>query len=235
MELRVAARTDVGRVREGNEDAFLTRHPVYAIADGMGGHLGGEVASKLAVDTVAGLTASGMTLADRVREANLAVLERSKGDRAVAGMGTTFTGLELADGVAHVAHVGDSRAYLFRAGTLEALTEDHTLVRELVRSGEIDETAARTHPQRSVILRCVGTEPTVEVDEGRVDLRTGDRLLLCSDGLTEMLDDAAVAAILGETTGDPDVAAERLVAAANDAGGSDNVTVIVLDVVEVAS
>lgn len=235
MELRVAARTDVGRVREGNEDAFLIRHPIYAIADGMGGHLGGEVASKLAVDTVAGLAASGTPLAERIAEANLAVLERSKSDRAVAGMGTTFTGVELADGVAHVAHVGDSRAYLFRSGTLEALTEDHTLVHELVRSGEIDEAAARTHPQRSVILRCVGTEPTVVVDEGRVDLHTGDRLLLCSDGLTEMLDDAAVASLLGETAGDPDAAAERLVAAANDAGGSDNITVIVLDVVEAAS
>ena len=233
MEIRVAARTDVGRVREGNEDAFLIRHPLYAIADGMGGHLGGEVASALAVETVAA-DAGGRPLAERVLEANRAVLERSKGDRAVAGMGTTFTGIELKDGVARLAHVGDSRAYRFRDGTLEPLTEDHTLVGELVRSGEIDEAAARSHPQRSVLLRCVGTEPTLEVDEGRVDLADGDRLLLCSDGLTEMLDAAAIAAVLAETSGDPDAAADRLVAEANEAGGSDNVTVIVLDVVEAA-
>ena len=232
MEIRVAARTDVGRVREGNEDAFLIRHPLYAIADGMGGHLGGEVASSLAVETVADPGRSGMSLPERVLEANRAVLERSKGDRAVAGMGTTFTGIELKDGVARLAHVGDSRAYRFRDGTLEPLTEDHTLVGELVRSGEIDEAAARSHPQRSVLLRCVGTEPTLEVDEGRVDLADGDRLLLCSDGLTEMLDAAAITAILAETAGDPDGAADRLVAEANEAGGSDNVTVIVLDVVE---
>jgi protein phosphatase len=233
VEIRVAARTDVGRVREGNEDAFLIRHPLYAIADGMGGHLGGEVASALAVETVAA-DAGGRPLAERVLEANRAVLERSKGDRAVAGMGTTFTGIELHDGVARLAHVGDSRAYRFRGGALEPLTEDHTLVGELVRSGDLDEAAARAHPQRSVLLRCIGTEATVEVDEGLVELADGDRLLLCSDGLTEMLDSGAVAAILGETAGDPDAAADRLVAAANDAGGTDNITVIVLDVVEAA-
>ena len=232
MRVEAGVATDKGRVREGNEDAYLVEPPLYAVADGMGGHRGGEVASQLALETIAELFRKGdMPLTEQVREANRAVFERSGTDRAVAGMGTTLTAALVQGELAHLIHVGDSRAYLLRAGTLRQLTEDHTLVNRMVKAGEITAAEAEVHPHRNVITRSLGTEADLDVDEQDVGLLEGDRLLLCSDGLTGMLTEEQVQAIL-EATPAAQEAADRLVRAANNAGGVDNITVVVLDVRE---
>jgi protein phosphatase len=229
--MRVAAgvATDIGQVREGNEDSFLVEAPLYAVADGMGGHRGGEVASQLALETVEARYGEGAPLEDAVRSANAAVFERSEADRAVAGMGTTITAVVVEPGSAHLVHVGDSRAYLLRAGSLRQLTEDHTLVQRMVTAGEITPAEAEVHPHRSVVLRALGTDAQVALDVQDVGLLEGDRLLLCSDGLTTMITEDQIAAIAGATPA-PQDAADRLVRAANRAGGIDNITVVILDV-----
>jgi protein phosphatase len=228
--VRIAAgvATDIGRVREANEDAYLAEHPLYAVADGMGGHRGGEVASQLALETLEGAPGSA-PLGDRVRDANRAVFERSGADRSVSGMGTTLTAALFTPDGLDLAHVGDSRAYLLRAGDLRRLTEDHTLVNRMVRAGEITPDEAEVHPHRNVLLRSLGTEPDVDVDEQHVALLDGDRVLVCSDGLTGMIAEDQLRAI-AEATPDPQEAADRLVTAANRAGGVDNITVLVIDV-----
>ncbi|MEO8293493.1 MAG: Stp1/IreP family PP2C-type Ser/Thr phosphatase [Actinomycetota bacterium] len=230
MRVRAGIATDIGRVRERNEDSYLAEAPLFAVADGMGGHKGGEVASRLALETLEGAPGeAGGGLAQRVRAANAAVFERSQADRAVSGMGTTLTAVVLAGTAASIAHVGDSRAYLLRAGDLRQLTDDHTLVNRMVKSGEITAAEAGVHPHRSVLTRALGTEAEVEVDEFDVALTDGDRLLLCSDGLTGMVTEAQIVAILSATP-DAQDAANRLVRAANRAGGVDNITVVILDV-----
>jgi serine/threonine protein phosphatase PrpC len=232
MRIEAGVATDKGQVREGNEDAYLVEPPLYAVADGMGGHRGGEVASQLALETIADLFRKGdIPLAEQVREANRAVFERSGSDRAVAGMGTTLTAALVQGELAHLIHVGDSRAYLLRAGALRQLTEDHTLVNRMVKAGEITEAEAEVHPHRNVITRSLGTESDIDIDEQDIGLLDGDRLLLCSDGLTGMLTEAQIQAIL-EATPSTQETAERLVRAANRAGGVDNITVVVLDVAE---
>jgi PPM family protein phosphatase len=229
MKVEVGAATDVGKVREGNEDSFLVQPPMYAVADGMGGALGGEVASSLALETIEQLSKEGGdALVDRIRRANEVVFERSISDQKVSGMGTTLTVAQLEDDDLRLGHVGDSRAYLLRAGSLRQLTEDHTLVGRMVKAGEITREEADTHPHRNVLIRVVGTEPEVIVDEVSVALLDGDRVLLCTDGLTGMLSEEQIRAIL-ENEPDPQKAAERLVRAANRAGGVDNITVVVLD------
>jgi protein phosphatase len=229
MRFEVGVVTDIGQVRERNEDSFLVDPPLYAVADGMGGHRGGEVASELALETVEALASAGKGgLADQVRAANRAVFERSMSDRAVSGMGTTLTAVTVDDERAHLAHVGDSRAYLLRAGALRQLTEDHTLVNRMVKAGEISPEEAEVHPHRNVVTRALGTEPSVQVDEDDVPLLAGDRLLLCSDGLSNMVTTDQIQAILEANPSAQD-AATRLVRAANRAGGVDNITVIVVD------
>lgn len=231
MRIEVGVATDLGKVREGNEDSYLVDPPLllYAVADGMGGHRGGEVASKLALETVESLARQGTgTLAEQVHEANHAVYERSQKDRRVTGMGTTVTAARIVDDALHLAHVGDSRAYLLRAGAFRQLTEDHTLVNRMVKAGEITAGEADVHPHRNVLTRAIGTEPEVEVDEADVALMDGDRLLLCSDGLFGMVTEDQIQAIL-ETEPDPQRAADRLIRAANRAGGIDNITALVLD------
>ncbi len=229
MNVTAGAATDIGKVRENNEDFYLIDEPLFAVADGMGGALGGEVASQLAIQTVEELFRAGKgSLAEHVRLANRAVFERSVRDRAVAGMGTTLTAVKVEGSEAHLVHVGDSRAYLLRAGDLRLLTEDHTLVQRMVKRGEITKAEAEVHPHRNVMTRALGTEPDIEVDETSVALLDGDRLLLCSDGLTAMVTEQQVQAIL-ESEPDPKRAAERLVRAANRAGGIDNITTVVLD------
>jgi len=227
-----AAATDVGRVREGNEDSYLLEDPLFAVADGMGGHRGGEVASSLALETLQTLFHQGSgDLDEQVQEANRAVFEKSMHDRRVAGMGTTLTAA-LAEGErVRIAHVGDSRAYLLRRAELHLLTEDHTLVRRMVAEGEISEEEAEAHPQRSVLTRALGVDMWVDVDELVVEVEQGDRLLLCTDGLTAMISDERIRQIL---VGQPDTqaAADALVSAANEAGGVDNITVVVLDLAE---
>ncbi len=229
MRIEAGVATDIGRVRERNDDSYLVEPPLYAVADGMGGHRGGDVASQLALVTIEELFRSGRgSLAQQVKEANATVFERSSADTAVAGMGTTLTAAQIEGEQAHLVHVGDSRAYLLRAGALRQLTEDHTLVNRMVRAGEITRQEADVHPHRNVLTRALGTEPDVDVDESDLGLLEGDRLLLCSDGLTGMVTEEQIQAIL-EATETPQEAADRLVRAANRAGGIDNITVVVLD------
>ena len=234
---RAAGQTDTGRKRRRNEDAFVCDPPLFAIADGMGGAQAGELASRLAaaaIEEAAAAVSDKEGVVGVVRTANARIFQRSLQDPGVAGMGTTAT-VALVDeraGALSVAHVGDSRAYRFRDGTLEQLTTDHSLVGELVRSGRLTEDEAAVHPHRSVITRALGTEAEVDVDTLTVDLRPGDLVLLCSDGLSAMVRDDEIARLLGAADGDPHRAAEALIGAANAAGGEDNVTVVLFEVVE---
>jgi serine/threonine protein phosphatase PrpC len=228
MRIEAGVATDIGKVREANEDSYLVEPPLFAVADGMGGHRGGDVASQLALATVEQLFRRGKgTLSEHMRQANRAVFERSQLDRRVTGMGTTLTAALVEGDAVHLAHVGDSRAYLLRAGALRQLTTDHTLVARMVKAGEISPAEAEVHPHRNVLTRALGTEPDVRVDEDDVPLLDGDRVLLCSDGLTGMVTEEQIQAIL-ESAATPQEAANRLVRAANRAGGVDNITVVVL-------
>jgi serine/threonine protein phosphatase PrpC len=235
LKLVAAGVTDVGRVRDGNEDAFLEearRLGVVAVADGMGGHRAGEVASATALESLRASMAAGQPLRDAIVGANDAVLERSVSDQGLHGMGTTLTAGTLGnDGYLLVGHVGDSRAYLLRDGELTQITNDHSLVEEMVRTGELTPEQAESHPQRSIITRALGIDPEVDVDVYPVQLRAGDRILLCSDGLTTMVRSDEIAEILTRVS-DPKQAAQLLVDAANAAGGEDNVTAGVGEVVE---
>jgi len=229
MKVSVGAATDIGQVREGNEDSFLVVAPLYAVADGMGGHRGGEVASNLALETVQGMfERKEGSLADQVVEANRAVFDRSQNDRSVSGMGTTLTAALVDEGRVHLVHVGDSRAYLLRGGELAQLTEDHTLVHRMVMEGEISQAEAETHPHRSILTRALGVDQSVQVDEGDVEVAAGDRLLLCTDGLTGMVPEGQIREILLESA-EPQEAVEKLVKVANRAGGIDNITAVILD------
>ncbi len=233
MTYQWATATHQGRVRRNNQDAVhppasgRADGPVFVVvADGMGGHVAGEVASRIAVDEA--VSASGSP-ADRVLAANTAILEEVGRRPDLAGMGTTMTLVDLgADGTARGAHVGDSRAYILRDGALRRLTTDHTVVAEHVAAGRMTADEARTHPQRNMLTRALGLVPDIEVDAFEERLVPGDRLLLCSDGLTSMLPEGTVAELLG--FGDPEPAAWTLVEKANEAGGQDNITVVVVDV-----
>jgi protein phosphatase len=237
MRLVSGVATDRGQIRDNNEDAFLVddESSVYAVADGMGGHRGGEVASHTAIEALRASSASGMEVEDAIKNANAAVLERAEGDDGLTGMGTTLTAVVVSG--PHqllIGHVGDSRAYLLRDGTLTRVTEDHSLVEELVRDGRLTPEQAEAHPQRAIITRVVGVNTDIDVDLYSVDVLPGDRIVICSDGLTTMLRDREVERIArGER--DPQHTADALVAAANTAGGEDNITVIVIDVLEVDS
>jgi PPM family protein phosphatase len=229
MNVRVGSATDIGQVREGNEDSYLVVAPLYAVADGMGGHRGGEVASNLALETVQQLfERQEGTLADQVAQANRVVYDRSQSDRSVSGMGTTLTAALIDGDTVHLVHVGDSRAYLLRDGHLTLLTEDHTLVHRMVMDGEITPEEAETHPHRSILTRALGVDEGVQVDEDDVPIESGDRLLLCTDGLTGMVpEDQITEIMLGSA--DPQDAVDSLVKLANRAGGIDNITAVVLD------
>jgi protein phosphatase len=231
-------RTDTGRQRRENEDSAFVRAPVFVVADGMGGAQAGEVASRIAIETFEqGLADTGTPeerLAERVRDANHRIYDVSREEQGREGMGTTLTAAFLGDTEVALAHVGDSRAYLFRDGQLTRLTQDHSLVDELVRQGKLTEEQAAEHPQRSIITRALGPEPQVEVDTYSYSTRAGDVVLLCSDGLTSMLSEEQIKHILG---GAPnlDEAARRLIDEANEAGGRDNITVVLFRVEEVGS
>jgi protein phosphatase len=231
-------KTDTGRQRRENEDSAFARAPVFVVADGMGGAQAGEVASRIAIETFeAGLGDSGSPeerLAVRAREANRRIYDRSRTEPAASGMGTTLTAAYLDDGSVAIAHVGDSRAYLFRDGELTRLTQDHSLVDELVRRGKLTEEQAAEHPQRSIITRALGPEPEVEVDTWSYPVRRGDVLLLCSDGLTSMISEERIAQVLGSAESLDD-AADNLIQEANEAGGRDNITVVLTRVEEVES
>jgi PPM family protein phosphatase len=226
-------RTDTGLQRRGNEDSSYARAPVFVLADGMGGAQSGEVASQIVVDAFAeGLPDKGTPeerLSVVVQRANREIHERSQKEIENAGMGTTVTAAYLEDDAVAIAHVGDSRAYLLRDGELSRLTEDHSLVEELLRGGKLTEEEAFEHPQRSVITRALGVEPIVEIDTWTYPLRPGDVVLLCSDGLTDMLPEPQIQQVLTEV-GDLSAAADRLIAEANAAGGRDNITVVLFRV-----
>lgn len=226
-----AARTDVGRIRTGNEDRYAAVVPLFAVADGMGGHEGGEVASAIvadALESAASPDSDGTALADAVMRANDAIRSTTHKRPELAGMGTTCTALLVSDRRLSVVHVGDSRAYRFRHGRLEQLTDDHSLVAGLVRDGLLTEEQAAADDRRHIVTRALGVGDEVHLDRLEVDLEPGDRLLVCSDGLSGQVDDPTIAAILAAEP-DPGRAADRLVELANAAGGIDNVTVVIVD------
>ncbi|TML70804.1 MAG: Stp1/IreP family PP2C-type Ser/Thr phosphatase [Actinobacteria bacterium] len=233
---RTAVVTDTGRRRIGNEDAYVFKPPFFAIADGMGGARAGEIAAGLAAAALeeGAEPTSAEGIVALIDEANRQIWERSIQDPDTSGMGTTVTAaLVAADpGKVVIGHVGDSRAYLYRDGTLAQLTTDHSLVVELVESGILTPEEAERHPQRSAITRAVGTEPTVEVDAFTVDAEPGDLYLICSDGLTDMLTEEELEDVLEKTAADPARAADALVAAANARGGEDNITVVLFEMTD---
>ncbi|MFZ0088504.1 MAG: Stp1/IreP family PP2C-type Ser/Thr phosphatase [Solirubrobacteraceae bacterium] len=230
-------KTDTGRQRRDNEDNAFVRAPVFVVADGMGGAQAGEVASALAVqefqEALPDHGSPVQRLTRRIREANRRIYELSQAEHEHRGMGTTLTAVYVDEDDLAVAHVGDSRAYIFRDGMLTRLTQDHSLVEELVRQGKLTEAQAAEHPQRSIITRALGIEVDVEVDTWTYPARAGDVVLLCSDGLTSMIDEDQVADTLATATS-LDQAGERLIAAANDAGGRDNITVVLFRLVQVS-
>jgi protein phosphatase len=234
---RIAVVTDTGRRRLGNEDAYVWRPPLFAIADGMGGAKAGEIAAGIAADTLEKADSRPLDaddLATLISEANTRVWQRSLNDPSTAGMGTTFT-VALVDeqaGAVVFGHVGDSRAYRVRDGVLEQITTDHSLVAELVESGVLTPEEAERHPQRSAITRALGTEPEVEPDVFTIEVAPGDLFLLCSDGLSDMLSEDQIAAAIERAGGDPTAAGEELVRNANAEGGDDNITVLLFEIVE---
>ncbi len=235
--LRSGSASDVGRVRTVNQDLPLIRPDLYAVADGMGGHVGGEVAARVAVETLEQAfervpTVDG--LREAFSEANAAVWHESQSNRDLRGMGTTLTAVALVGGpegrdVLALANVGDSRAYVFSGGEITQVTDDHSLAEERMRHGEMTEEEAAVHPQRHILTRALGVSAEVEADMWELELHTGDRVILCSDGLTNEVGTDEMAGILGEVA-DPEEAAQRLVDTANGHGGADNITVVVVDV-----
>jgi PPM family protein phosphatase len=235
VKLSVGKATDEGRLRTNNEDSFLVDDDryLYAVADGMGGHRGGEVASATAIEAVRAAFASGSLIADAISQANTAVITRATGNPDLDGMGTTLTAVTVSGPrELLIGHVGDSRAYLLHDGDLTRITDDHSLVEELVREGRLTPEQAESHPQRAIVTRALGIHDPIEVDLYRVGVDIGDRVVLCSDGLTTMVRERDVERI-ARSEDDPQRAAEALVAAANDAGGEDNITLLVIEVVEV--
>jgi serine/threonine protein phosphatase PrpC len=226
----IGRESNTGNKRRRNEDSFVVAPPLFAVADGMGGAQAGEVASKLAAaaleDTNPGSSGGVERIVELIQEANRRVYERSNADPAASGMGTTITAALVEGKTVTFGHVGDSRAYLVRDGVMEQLTEDHSLVNELMKSGKLSAEEAETHPQRSVITRALGTDPDVDVDTFVVDARENDLFLICSDGLTTMVGDEDILELLEKYHDDLDRAAKSLVAAANRAGGEDNITVV---------
>jgi protein phosphatase len=241
--LRVAtdhfSHSDTGRQRRANEDAYMARSPVFVVADGMGGAQAGEVASRVAVEAFeralddGGAASPEQLLAERVREANARIHEMSQAEQDHAGMGTTITAAHVGEHEIAIAHVGDSRAYRLRGDELERLTEDHSLVEEMRRRGQLTAQEADEHPQRSIITRALGPEPDVTVDTYSWRGAAGDVYLLCSDGLTSMVPEARVAELLRDAPTLRD-AGRALIDAANKAGGRDNITVVLFRLEEIA-
>jgi protein phosphatase len=237
-EVRWAARTDVGRARDRNEDSYYGGTHVFAVADGLGGHNAGDVASRLAIEPIKDLDSKldgvpaerlSDTLTDTVVEANRAVYRKAQADAKVRGMGTTLTAVAIGDGSAYLAHVGDSRCYLLRGSAINQLSHDHTLVARMVQEGKLTPEEAEVHPQRSILTRALGAEPDVDVDSLHIDLQPGDRLLLCSDGLSSVIGEDRIREVL--TTADElEAGCSRLIDEANAHGGPDNITVVIVEV-----
>jgi protein phosphatase len=231
---RSAGLSDTGRKRRHNEDSYVMQPPMFAVADGMGGANAGEVASGLATEALREASGNGGSgeklVVSLVQEANRRVYKRATEDSSAAGMGTTMTLAILEDGRVRFGHVGDSRAYLIRDGELTQLTNDHSLVGELVRSGKLAPEEAESHPQRSVITRALGTDPNVDVDTFTQETRSGDIFVICSDGLYSMVGNQRILELVERNRADLNAAAKALIAAANKAGGDDNITVVCFEI-----
>lgn len=226
------SRTDVGCVRDHNEDSLVVAPPLFAVADGMGGHAAGEVASEIAVNVLAELAPKdldGAALEHAVEEANHEIIRAARDGRGREGMGTTLTACMLENERLIIAQVGDSRAYLLHHGKLQQLTRDHSLMADMIEAGQLTPEEARHHPQRSVITRALGSDPNTRPDMYEINVETGDRLLVCSDGLSSMIEDEQIEAVMRRVP-DPQRCASQLVNEAIAAGGHDNVTVIVSNV-----
>lgn len=226
------SRTEIGNVREHNEDSLTVLPPLFAVADGMGGHEAGEVASEIAINTLNDLapqTADAEALARAVMAANLNVIKAPSNGIGREGMGTTLTAAILEKERLVIAQVGDSRAYLLHNGRLQQLTRDHSLMADMIEAGQLTEAEARVHPNRSVITRAIGSDPHMQPDLYELNVKTGDRLLLCSDGICTMIEDSTIQAIMRQAASAQECA-DQLVEAALDAGGFDNATAVVVDV-----
>ena len=235
---QVVSVSDTGRKRRHNEDSYVCEPPLFAIADGMGGAQAGEVASELAANALHEHALESGAGEDRVvsliQEANRRVFERAREDSSLSGMGTTLTLALVEEGHVSLGHVGDSRAYLLREGALDQITDDHSLVAELTRAGKLSEEEAESHPQRSVITRALGTDRDVDVDAFTVETQDGDVFMLCSDGLTSMVDDETIQRILQKRRSNLKKGAQDLVKAANRGGGEDNITVLLFEIGQAA-
>lgn len=234
MQLRWGARSDVGKVRSHNEDSYLVQSPLFCVCDGMGGHAAGEVASRIAVETIAKTaphSADPALLASAIEAANAAIIEAAKNGLGKAGMGCTATAAYIEGEQIAIAHVGDSRAYLLHEKNLIRVTNDHSFVEELVAAGEITADEARVHPNRSVITRALGSDPAMYADHFLLPIAAGDRLILCSDGLSSMIPDSEIERVANQSS-TAQICTDNLVDAALAAGGGDNVTVVVADVVD---
>jgi PPM family protein phosphatase len=225
-----AVASDTGRRRRRNEDNYVVAPPLFAVADGMGGAQAGEVASQLAASAVEAGDSDALQGVERIdaliQEANRRIFDRASSDPSASGMGTTMT-VALVEGMTvAIGHVGDSRAYLVRGEQMEQLTEDHSLVNELLKSGKLSEEEAQIHPQRSVITRAVGTDPDVDVDGFTIEAEDGDVFLICSDGLSDMVEDEDILELVHEHRDDLNKAVKALVSAANRGGGEDNITAV---------
>src|SRR5687767_13687103 len=239
LELQPFGLTDAGKVRQNNEDAMLVGdgedQTLFVVADGIGGFEAGEVASSLAVDVLKGLHPD-KPFETAIAAANRRIVAAGRGDEKLSGMGTTVVAIRFGgkqgEPVAEVAHVGDSRAYLMRGGDMKPITEDHSLVAELVRSGDLTRDQAAEHPQKNLITRALGADEEVDVDTAILPIEAGDRILLCSDGLSDMVSETGISEILADSPDDPERAARVLLSAALDAGGNDNITIVIVDVKE---
>jgi protein phosphatase len=225
-----AVASDTGRRRRRNEDNYVVAPPLFAVADGMGGAQAGEVASQLAASALEGGESGALDgtagIDALIQEANRRIYDRASTDPSASGMGTTMTVALVEEMTVAIGHVGDSRAYLVRGEQMEQLTDDHSLVNELVKSGKLSEEEAHAHPQRSVITRAVGTDPDVDVDGFTIEAEDGDVFLICSDGLSDMVEDEEILELVHHHRDDLDKAVKALVAAANRGGGEDNITAV---------
>lgn len=229
--------TDAGKVRQNNEDSLLLGEgqdtTLFAVADGIGGFEAGEVASSIAVETLKELRPEE-SFDEAVQEANRRILSAARDDEKLSGMGTTVVAIRFPETekepAAEIAHVGDSRAYLLREDELKPLTEDHSLVAEMVRSGDLTRAQAAEHPQKNLITRALGAEEAVEVDTATIPIEAGDRILLCSDGLSDMVTEDRISEVLSKPSPDPETPVRQLLSEALEAGGTDNVTIVLLDV-----
>lgn len=232
QELSYGCRTDIGRVREHNEDSLLAESPLFVVADGMGGHAAGEVASEIAIESMrkeAPRYADSDELAKSVEKANDEIIKAALEGKGKEGMGTTMTAAVIEGDSLAIAQVGDSRAYLLHNGRIQQITRDHSLMADMIESGQITPAEARVHPNRSLITRALGNDPNMFADQYEIKIEEGDRILLCSDGLTGMLTDDLLEGFLNEVQ-NPQECADKLIEQANAHGGVDNITVIVVDI-----